>query len=107
MVVEVFVAERDAEHPLPDERAHAVLDEFRRPPVLKAGGKAFDMARSVAPRSRPPMSDVIAQPSNPAATRRPSTEPNRSNSGLHSVGIGEPLLLRATRASKTTFADSE
>ena len=26
MVVEVFVAERDAEHPLSDERAHAVLD---------------------------------------------------------------------------------
>ena len=46
------------------------------------------IARSVAPRSSAPASDVIAPPSNPATTLRPSTGANSKNSGLHSVGIG-------------------
>jgi len=46
MVVEVFVAERNGEDALPDERAHAVLDQIRRPTVSKAGGKALDEADS-------------------------------------------------------------
>ena len=36
VIDEVLVAERDAEHPLGDERRHAVLDELGPPRVPKA-----------------------------------------------------------------------
>jgi hypothetical protein len=51
MVVEVFVAERDAEHALPDKRAHAMLDQFRNPSIDEAGSEPIDEARS--PDRRP------------------------------------------------------
>jgi putative transposase len=38
-----------------------------------------------------------------SVTRQPSTGPNRSQSVLHSVGIGEPLHLRASRCSQNNF----
>jgi len=52
MVVEVFIAECDPEHPLPNERAHAVLDEIPRPSVLKADGEPIDEADSAIRRSQ-------------------------------------------------------
>jgi hypothetical protein len=52
MVIEVFVAERDAEHALPDQRGYAVFDVIRRPPVHKAGGEALDQADGAIGRSQ-------------------------------------------------------
>src|SRR3954464_5695587 len=46
------------------------------------------MARSVAPRSNAPASDVTNPASNAASTERPSTVPKSNASALHSVGIG-------------------
>jgi hypothetical protein len=46
MVVEVFVVERDGEDALPDERTHAMLNPFRRPPGREAGGEPIDEAKS-------------------------------------------------------------
>src|SRR5262249_53574731 len=62
--------------------------------------------RSVAPKSSAPASDVIAPPSNPATTARPSTAAKSNNSALHSVGIGALLESPRSRSRKTTFADS-
>ena len=59
---------------------------------------------SAAPNSRPPASDVSAPPSNSATTDRPSTRPNMLRSALHSVCIGPPLQISASRSRKTTFA---
>jgi hypothetical protein len=42
MVDEVLIAERDAEHALPDQRRHLVRDAPRRPAVAEAGGEAVD-----------------------------------------------------------------
>ena len=39
VVVEILVAKRDPEHPLPDQRHHLVLDQFRTPHVVKARRK--------------------------------------------------------------------
>src|SRR5262249_21858151 len=64
------------------------------------------IARSVAPKSSAPASDVIAPPSNPATTARPSTAAKSNNSALHSVGIGALLESPRSRSRKTTFADS-
>src|SRR5437899_6091039 len=69
------------------------------------------IARSVAPNSKAPASDVIAPPSNPATTARPSTGPNsnssaRTGSALHSVGIGALLESSESPSRKRTFADS-
>src|SRR5215212_9748923 len=58
------------------------------------------MARSVAPSSRAPALDVIAPPSKPATTARPSTAANSNSVGLHSIGIGE-LLCAAVLARRS------
>ena len=42
VVDQVFVAQRDAEHPLPDQGRHRVLDQIRHPAVLEAAGKPLD-----------------------------------------------------------------
>jgi len=42
VVVQVLVAERDAEHALPDERGDRVLDKPRVPGVAEASGKPTD-----------------------------------------------------------------
>src|SRR3954466_5348415 len=65
------------------------------------------MARSVAPSSRAPASDVIAPPVNEATTERPSTGAKTSCSGLHCVGIGEFLWPEPSRCSTTTLPQSE
>ena len=42
MVVEVLVAERQSEHPLPDQLAHRVLDQLRIAVVDELFGEALD-----------------------------------------------------------------
>src|SRR5581483_8650571 len=64
------------------------------------------MASSVAPNSNAPASDVIAPPSNPATTLRPSTDANSNSSGLHSVAIGALLESPESLCCTNTFADS-
>ena len=71
MVVEVLVAERDAEHALADQRRHRVLDQLR--PATDRGSRRQSarpdpIARSVAPSSSAPASEVIVPPSNAATT---------------------------------------
>src|SRR5215216_2838318 len=93
MVADVFVAQRNPEHPLRNERRNKVLDQFRFAPVNEACSKALNQPDRtiVAPNSSAPASDVIAPPSNPATTARRSTGANSNSSALHSVGIGVPL----------------
>src|SRR5580700_902341 len=47
-----IVAERDRENTLPDERAHAMFDETRRPPVPEAPGKPVDEPDGAIGRSQ-------------------------------------------------------
>ena len=42
VVDQVLVAERDAEHPLPDQRRHLVDHPLRRPAIREAGREALD-----------------------------------------------------------------
>src|SRR3972149_2213847 len=65
------------------------------------------MARSVAPRSNAPASDVTSPASNAATTGRPSTLPKSNCSALHSVGIGVLRESEKSRCCTTTFADSQ
>src|SRR5208282_5277253 len=65
------------------------------------------IARSVAPRSSAPASDVTNPPSNAASTAWPSTLPKSNRSALHCVGIGALLESMKLRCGTTTFADSE
>ena len=83
VIVEVLVAQRDAEHPLADQRAPRCARSTRaavRPRKHAANRSTRPIARSVAPSSSPPASDVIAPPSKSATTRRPSTGANLINS---------------------------
>jgi hypothetical protein len=65
------------------------------------------IARSVAPNSNPPASDVIIPPSNDASTRRPSTGANPNKSAIHSVGIGALPLVSKKCCGTTLFAEME
>src|SRR5918994_3557837 len=65
------------------------------------------MDRSVAPSSRAPASEVIAPPSKPATTARPSTGAKSNSAGLHSVCIGGLLCIAARLCRRRTFAGSE
>jgi hypothetical protein len=84
VIVQVLVAERNPEHPLPDERGDRVLDESRVSRVAETSGKppnenqaSIRGAQQQAPRVR----------SQRAATGRPSTGPNTLGSEPHSVCI--------------------
>jgi hypothetical protein len=69
--------------------------------------RGLRLARSVAPTSNPPASDVTSPASNAATTGRPSTLPKSNCSGRHSVGIGALLESEKSRCGTTTFADSQ
>src|SRR3712207_6313728 len=62
------------------------------------------MARSVAPSSSAPASEVIAPPSKDATTARPSTGAKSSCSKIHCVGIGEVLCAEPRCGCTTTLA---
>jgi hypothetical protein len=108
VVVDVFIAKRNPEYPLPNQRRNKMLDQFQATTIDEAVGKRpiSRIARFVAPSSNAPASDVIAPPSNPATTARLSTAVNSNSSALHSVGIGAFLESARSRSRKTTFADS-
>ncbi len=44
MVDQVFIARRQSEHPLADQRLDLVLNQFRAAKVAEAGGEAIDEA---------------------------------------------------------------
>jgi hypothetical protein len=113
VVVDVLVAERNAEHPLPNQRRYKVLDQFRAAAIDEALGETGQSARSPDPSlstAAPPASDVIARHQT-ATTPRPSTAANSNSSGprrsaLHSFGIGALRESLESRCCTTTFADS-
>src|SRR5580704_12356553 len=104
-----IVAERDRENTLPDERAHAMFDETRRPPVPKAAGKPVDEPDGAIGRSQKQAARVRGHRAAIEIGRyappldRPKQIEIRATLRPHR----EPLLLRASRSSKTTFSDSE
>jgi hypothetical protein len=51
MVIEVLIAQRQAENPLADKRRQTMLDQFAAPSIAKASGKALD--KSDRPIGRP------------------------------------------------------
>ena len=112
VVVEVLVAERNAEHALADQSAHRVLDQLLAAVVAKAGRKSIHQTdRSVGrPSSSAPASDVIKPPSKAASTTRPPTVPKSNRSALHSVGIGalldQPKVLLAKELSLIRSPDA-
>src|SRR5215472_17572660 len=65
------------------------------------------IARSVAPSSNAPASEVTGPASNAATTLRPSTDANSKRSALHSVGIGALRESEINCCSTTIFADSQ
>src|SRR5215471_13949327 len=65
------------------------------------------IARSVAPNSNAPASEVTGPASNAATTLRPSTDANSKRSALHSVGIGALRESEINCCGTTIFADSQ
>lgn len=63
------------------------------------------IARSVAPSSRAPASDVIVPPPKSATTLRPQTSPKAIPPALHSVCIGSLASLADFPFPTRTFAD--
>jgi hypothetical protein len=109
VVVEILIAKRNPKHPLADQRHYLVLDQFQAPHVVKAQANRFIIliARSVAPNSSAPASDVTAPASNAATTARPSTGSNPKKSGLHSVGIGALRESTMNCCGTTVFVDPQ
>ena len=126
MIDQVLVAKGNADDALHHQDANLMLDQSRPPAVAEARRKALRQpdprrrlsipyvdgtlatsARSAAPGSSAPTSDVMAPPAKLATTSRPETTPNPHRSALHSVGIGEFLQLVEDPCYKRTFADSE
>src|SRR6516165_7826301 len=65
------------------------------------------IARSVAPNSNAPASEVTGPASNAATTLRPSTGANSKRSALQSVGIGVLRESEINCCYTTIFADSQ
>jgi hypothetical protein len=88
VVVDVLVAERNAEHPLPNQRRYKVLDQFRAAAIDEALGETGQSARSPDPSlstAAPPASDVIARHQTPPQRRdprQPQTQTVQGHAGL-------------------------
>src|SRR5262249_3198927 len=65
------------------------------------------IARSVAPNSNAPASEVTGPASNAATTLRPSTGANSKKFGVQSVGIGVLRESEINCCCTTIFADSQ
>src|SRR5215469_4216352 len=65
------------------------------------------IARSVAPSSNAPASEVTGPASNAATTLRPSTGANSKKFGVQSVGIGVLRESEINCCCTTIFADSQ
>jgi hypothetical protein len=96
VIVEVLIAQSDREHPLTQQRPDLMLDQIQTANITKAFRKSPNQTdRPVSgTEQKPPASEVIAPPSNPATTARRSTGANANNSALHSVWIGVRSVLR-------------
>ena len=108
VVIEVLIAERDPKHPLRQQGYDLMLDQMLAACVVEARGKPLrQLDRAICrPKKQRPASEVIAPPSNPPTTSRPSTAANPNKSALHSVGIGALLESLERCCCTTTFADS-
>ena len=91
VVDQVLVAERDAEHPLPDQRRHLVHHPLRRPAVGEAGREALDQPDR--PVGRPEQQPARVRGDRAAVEirhHRAAIDPCKPiGFALHSVGIGE------------------
>jgi len=96
VVVEVLVAQRNPEHTLAHQRLTVCSINAGRRTSRKHCAKrpTNPIARSAAPSSRAPASDVIDPPSKPATTSRRPMAANANDSAVHSVGIGGLSVLR-------------
>jgi hypothetical protein len=106
VVVDLFIAQRDANHPLQNHRADLMLHQFRHRRVDEARSKPLGQPNRPV-RLAQQQCGVIAPPSNAATTWRPSTGANSNSLGLHSVGTEELLGLAKRLCRRRTFADSE
>lgn len=108
MVVEIFVAERNAKDPLSDQRLDRMLDQVRAAMIAKASCKApHQIDRSIGGAQKQRSSIRRHQPSiKGASTARPSTTPKSNRSALHSVRIEAFLESSQSPSRKRTFADS-
>jgi len=108
VVDQVLVAERDAEHPLPDQRRHLVDHPFRRPPVGEAGREALD--EPDRPVGRPEQQPAGVRGDRAAIEIRhhsAAIDPcNPIGFALHSVGIGEISCVDRSLCRRSTFPRS-
>ena len=109
VVDQVLVAERDAEHPLPDQRRHLVDHPLRRPAIREAGREALDEPDRPVGRSEQQPAGVwvvIAPPPKSTITARPATRANPIGFALHSVGIGELSCWDRSPCCRSTLPPS-
>ncbi len=109
VIVEVLVAQRQAKHPLADQRVEPGARSARDRDDPRSTAQTARSVRSPdpsRPAADPPASDVIIPPSNDASTRRPSTGANPNKSAIHSVRIGALPLASKKCCCATPFAES-
>jgi hypothetical protein len=87
VVIQVFVAERNPEDPLTDQRRDLVLDQFLAPVVVKARREPINEPDCAISRSQQKPSGVRRDAAS-ATTSRPSTAAKPNKPGIQSVGIG-------------------
>ena len=105
VIVQVLIAERQAEDALRDQRLERVLTTSGlRRRRNKPQAVEPDRALSAAPSSNAPASEVIAPPSKSATTGRPSALPNTLGLRYTPSASGAPFRIGLTRSRKTSFA---
>lgn len=94
VVVQVLVAERDAEHGLADQGTDIMNDTTSHAPVGEADGEPVHPVDrpSAVPSSSAPASEVIAPPTKSANRSWRSRRAKNMDSGLHCVCIGGVAL---------------
>jgi hypothetical protein len=109
VVVQVFIAERQRQDPLADQRLHLMLDQSRMATIHEAAGKAAD-------QSDRPVRQTQQQPAG-IRSDRPTVKAGHNSELFYSSKIkpfratlclhrGTPLL-RLSLCSRSIFPDSE
>ena len=108
VVVQIFVAERNAEHALANQCADLVFDQIGAAMVGEAGRKSIHQTDRPVGRSQQQTSRIRGDHAaiERRDNRRPATGANSNSVGLHSVGIGELLRFSKSPSRKRTFANS-
>jgi hypothetical protein len=90
VVVQVFIAERDANHAPHHHGLHSVLHQLRVARVAETGGEALGQTDRPVGFAQQQCTGVRGDraASNAATTRPPSTGVTSNSFGLRSVGIG-------------------